>query len=194
VLILVLLASVVRAQEPPPPDPSDPALQPQPEAQPPPPPPQQPPPQQWQPPPQQWQQPPQQPMWMPMRPPPTQQDLAEAAELERSGRRMRAGGFAFLALAIAAEVTGQVLVLYSQLATSQTCMIVDAQTVCTNDNHIPELATGIALGLVGAGSIYGATAVISAGSGRLRRAKLLRQQIRPEFGAQRIGVTYRFNF
>jgi len=120
--------------------------------------------------------------------------LAEAAELERTGKRMRAGGFALLAIAIAAEVTGQVLVLYSQLAATTTCVTQNNQQICNTDSHIPELASGIALGLVGAGSIYGATAILSAGAGRIRRAKLLRLQIRPEFGAQHVGATATLRF
>jgi hypothetical protein len=170
-LILLLLAPAVYGQEPPP-EQLDPAWQP------PPAPPQPPPP----------------PVWVMPRPGPTPEQLAEAAELERSGKRMRAGGFAFLAIAIAAEVTGQVLVLYSQLAASTTCVQQGGMQVCTTDSHIPELASGIVLGLVGGGSIYGSTAVISAGTGRIRRAKLLRMQIRPEFGAHQLGASAVLHF
>jgi hypothetical protein len=61
-----------------------------------------------------------------------------------------------------------------------------------DDPRTPFLITGLVSSLAAGGMIYGGLAVLSAGKGRIRRAKLIRMNM--SFGAQQVnaGVTYQW--
>jgi len=120
--------------------------------------------------------------------------LAQISDLERSGKRMRAGGAVMLALGIALEITGQVLVLHSQLSTTQTCATKAGVTSCSTDYNVAELGTGIGLGVAGAALLYTGPTVMSAGSGRIRRARFLKATLRPEVSARQLGLRMTLTF
>jgi hypothetical protein len=102
----------------------------------------------------------------------------EIDELERSGRRLRAGGAVMIALGAALEVAGQIMVLHSQLAESQVCTRnLQGATSCSSDLDVGELVAGIVAGLAGGGLLGGGVPVFGAGSARLRRAAVLRARM-----------------
>jgi hypothetical protein len=107
---------------------------------------------------------------------------------------MKAGGGVMVALGAAMEISGQVLVIVSQLSATSTCTVVGGNSHCTTDYHVPELATGVAFGLAAGGLIYGGLAVLSAGSGRVRKAQTMRLRLHPVLGANVIGAQAALSF
>ena len=120
-----------------------------------------------------------------MKPPPPP-DPAEIARLEHSGHAMKAGGAVMLALGAIMEISGEVLLLHSQLTTTSKCPANGGS--CTTDYHLDELIPGVIGGLAGGGLIYGGLSVLSAGSARIRRAQTLKLRIHPQFGVQQVSA------
>jgi hypothetical protein len=119
---------------------------------------------------------------------------AEIQQLESSGRSMRAGGAVMLAVGAAMDLAGLILVTHAQISTTSTCTTRANVTSCSSDLNIPELATGIAIGLAGPGLIYGGIAVLSAGKARIRRAHAMRMQIAPSLSATTLGARVAVEF
>jgi len=126
--------------------------------------------------------------------PPPLPTTPEIDKLESSGRAMKAGGGVMIALGAAMEISGQVLVIVSQLNATSTCTVIGGSSHCSTDYHLPELGTGIAFGLAAGGLIYGGLAVLSAGSGRVRRAQSMRLRLHPVLGANLVGAQAALSF
>jgi hypothetical protein len=120
------------------------------------------------------------------------QPSEEIAHLESSGRAMKAGGAVMVALGAALELSSLALTLYSQIAPAPVCTVsLTNGTVCPDDPRIPYLIAGTVGELAGGGLIGGGLAVLSAGNGRIRRARLLKLHM--SFGTQvsaQVGMTF----
>jgi hypothetical protein len=110
----------------------------------------------------------------------------EANRLERSGKAMVGGGAFLIAVGAAAELTGLVMSIYSQFGSF------DPVCAKCDDPRTPFLITGLVTSLAAGGLIYGGTAVLSAGKGRIRRAKLIRLNM--SFGSQQVSAQAALNF
>lgn len=99
---------------------------------------------------------------------------------------MVGGGAFLLAVGAALELTGIVMSAYSQFGSF------DPVCAKCDDPRTPFLITGLVSSLAAGGMIYGGLAVLSAGKGRIRRAKLMKLHM--SFGTQQVmsGMTYQW--
>jgi hypothetical protein len=134
--------------------------------------------------------PPPQPMPQPIVQQPSSEEIAH---LESSGKSMKAGGAVMIALGAALEITSLAMTLYSQFAAAPVCTVsLSNGTVCPDDPRIPFLIAGTVGELVGGGLIGGGLAVLSAGNGRIRRARLLKLHM--GFGPQQVSAQVGMTF
>ena len=126
--------------------------------------------------------------------PPPLPTTPEIDRLEKSGRSLKAGGGVMIALGAALEISGQVMVLHSQFATTQKCTVKANVESCSTDYNLTELVTGVVAGLAAGGLLYGGLAVLSAGGGRVRRAQSMRLRLRTTLGQNSIAAQAALSF